>query len=82
MEIHKENTKLKSVLISKTKPGDLFEYNDNLYMKSNESNELGITCIRMDSGTICYFNETAYGFKVELTRIGNGKLGYKTQYDN
>ena len=58
MEIHKENTKLKSVLISKTKPGDLFEYNDNLYMKSNESNELGISCIRMDNGVICYFYES------------------------
>lgn len=82
MEIFKENTKLKSVLIRNIKSGDLFEYNDNLYMKSNESNELGMICIRMDNGTICYFNETAYGFKVELTRIGNGKLVYKVQYDN
>lgn len=82
MEIFKENTKLKSVLIRNIKSGDLFEYNDNLYMKSNESNELGMICIRMDNGIICYFNETAYGFKVELTRIGNGKLVYKVQYDN
>lgn len=82
MKVEKENIKLKSVLISKTEPGDLFEYNDNLYMKSNKSNELGIICIRIDNGTIYYFNEMAYGFKAELTRIVNGKLVYETQYDN
>ena len=82
MEVEKENIDLKLTSMHNIKCGELFEHDNVLYMKSNETNELGIVCIRMDNGIICYCKDTARVYKVELTRIDNGKLMYKLKYNN
>ena len=82
MEIIKTESKQKLVKLDDLKPGDLFEFYDQLYMKSDKINSYSfklIGCILLYNGHYC---EIVHDAEVYPARLDDNKLKYVIEDGN
>lgn len=76
MEVIKGNPNPKLIKVKELKPGDLFEYDNDLYIKSDKDFNIGISrtaCIKLSTGR---YVEMDQDIKVTLARLFGKALVY------
>ena len=76
MNIKKLDTIEHKKPLSKLCIGELFEYNDMLYIKSDTIDENGIVCLVMCSGRLTHLPGNVLINEVEVVSINDDTMGY------